>query len=63
MPHEIAETVPAEQHAADVDGDGDQDILAVCLEEKSIRISWLENTDGRGKFGPERPIVAGVTPF
>ena len=44
--------------AADLDGDGDEDVLAAIL---GGAIYWHENTDGRGSFGPQRTIttVAG----
>ena len=39
--------------AADVDGDGDIDVLAATGDEYPPRgkITWYENTDGRGTFG------------
>ena len=38
-------------YAADLDGDGDADVLsASALDDK---IAWYENTDGRGNFGPQ----------
>ncbi len=40
--------------AADLDGDGDDDVLSASYYED--RISWYENLDGRGGFGPEQSI-------
>jgi hypothetical protein len=39
---------------ADIDGDGDLDVLSVSQSES--RITWYENTDGQGSFGPRRII-------
>ena len=44
-----------ETHAADLDGDGDLDIL-VAISATGRQISWYENTDGLGHFGPRRGI-------
>ncbi len=39
---------------ADLDGDGDNDVLAACdLDDKIV---WFENTDGLGTFGTEQII-------
>ncbi len=46
-----------ETHAADLDGDGDLDIL-VAISATGRQISWYENTDGLGHFGPQR---AGIS--
>ncbi|MEZ6120063.1 MAG: FG-GAP-like repeat-containing protein [Pirellulaceae bacterium] len=40
--------------AADLDGDGDLDLL-VASEIDSL-VSWYENLDGRGEFGPQHII-------
>ena len=39
---------------ADVDGDGDMDVIASGRNESEI--SWFENTDGLGTFGPQQII-------
>ena len=39
-------------YAADVEGDGDMDVLTPS--------SWYENTDGSGSFGPEKLYAADV---
>ena len=38
--------------AADVDGDGDLDVLSASYRDD--KIAWYENTDGRGALGPSR---------
>ncbi len=38
----------------DVDGDGDNDVVAASFTRNTV--SWFENVDGRGTFGPERVI-------
>ena len=40
--------------AADLDGDGDQDVVSASADDD--KIAWYENTDGLGKFGPQRVI-------
>ncbi len=39
-------------YAADLDGDGDADVLSAMLYDG--KIIWFENSDGQGKFGPQR---------
>ncbi|HNO80431.1 MAG TPA: VCBS repeat-containing protein, partial [Phycisphaerae bacterium] len=41
--------------AADLDRDGDLDVLAGATVENEI--AWYENTDGRGSFGPQQIIT------
>ncbi|MEC8252998.1 MAG: FG-GAP-like repeat-containing protein [Planctomycetota bacterium] len=38
-------------YAADVDGDGDIDVLSASYTDD--KIAWYENTDGLGSFGPQ----------
>ncbi len=40
--------------AADVDGDGDLDVLSASLSDD--KIAWYENTDGAGTFGAQQVI-------
>ena len=40
--------------AADIDGDGDQDVLSASASDDTV--AWYENSDGRGSFGPRRVI-------
>lgn len=42
--------------AADIDGDGDLDIVGGSLEDHTI--GWYENTDGAGTFGDRQVISA-----
>ncbi len=44
--------------AADLDGDGDVDVLSAS--EGDDKIAWYENTDGLGTFGGQRIITATV---
>jgi hypothetical protein len=44
--------------AADIDGDGDEDILSAA--GYGDKVSWYENTDGLGTFGPELVIRANA---
>lgn len=43
---------------ADIDGDGDLDILATSFYAHTV--SWYENLDGQGSFGPQRLIATAV---
>ena len=43
--------------AADIDGDGDMDVLSASRSDS--KIAWYENTDGLGNFGSEN-IVASL---
>ncbi len=45
--------------AADLDGDGDQDVVASAFFGSTI--AWYENTDGAGAFGPEKLISTLTT--
>ena len=40
---------------ADLDGDGDQDVLSAS--DSDDKIAWYENTDGLGDFGPQQVIT------
>ena len=39
-------------YAADLDGDGDMDVVSASMNDDTI--AWYENTDGRGAFGHTR---------
>jgi uncharacterized repeat protein (TIGR01451 family) len=41
--------------AADLDGDGDLDVL--CADRLDDKVSWYENLDGTGNFGPEQLLI------
>ena len=44
-------------HAADIDGDGDVDVLSASYSLDNTDIAWYENTDGKGSFGEQRGIT------
>ena len=46
-------------YAADLDGDGDIDVLSASAGDK--KIAWYENTDGAGDFGPRKVITVDAT--
>jgi hypothetical protein len=41
-------------YSADIDGDGDQDVLSASASDNEI--AWYENTNGQGTFGDQRII-------
>lgn len=41
----------------DMDGDGDLDVISADVRVTRSRISWYENIDGLGSFGPARIIA------
>jgi len=43
---------------ADINGDGDMDVLSVCASDHTI--AWYENTDGEGNFGLQQLITAAA---
>ena len=46
---------------ADLDGDGDLDVLSLRLSiGRGPRLAWYENTDGAGSFGPQQVITTAV---
>ncbi|MED6334279.1 MAG: VCBS repeat-containing protein [Planctomycetota bacterium] len=45
-------------HSADLDGDGDMDVLATSWGND--RVTWYENTDGAGSFGPMQVITSSA---
>jgi hypothetical protein len=47
---------PLGLYSADVDNDGDMDILATSVNDN--KIVWYENVDGIGNFGPQNTIMA-----
>ena len=58
----ISEDLSGTEHAtaADLDGDGDLDVLASATDAYASRVVWFENLDGEGQFSPLREITADV---
>ena len=48
---------PQSVHAADLDGDGDLDILSASMDDD--KIAWYAN-DGFGQFGPQQVITTSA---
>jgi hypothetical protein len=46
--------------AADVDGDGDLDVLSASSYGNDSKIAWYQNTDGKGSFGPQQVVSTQV---
>ncbi len=44
-------------YACDIDGDGDNDVITCSTSFYDNKISWYENTDGNGLFGPQQIIT------
>ncbi len=44
--------------SADLDGDGDNDVLSASNGDN--KIAWYENTDGLGSFGPQQVITTSA---
>jgi hypothetical protein len=62
--HEIARSDvhrPLSVYAADLDGDGDADILSASFYDG--KIAWYENTSGSGTCGEQRVISVQTRPF
>ncbi len=45
--------------AADIDGDGDMDVLSASYSDN--KIAWYENTDGSGTFGTQQVITTNAS--
>ncbi len=43
--------------SADLDGDGDNDVVGTSRSWFDPYVSWYENTDGEGEFGPRQVLV------
>ena len=58
----ISEDLSGTEHstAADLDGDGDLDVLASATDPYASRVVWFENLDGDGQFSVAREITADV---
>lgn len=60
-PQQIIITSPShytDVYAADMDGDGDMDVLSASKNDN--RIAWYENTNGLGAFGPQQTITTNA---
>ncbi|MBD3869455.1 MAG: VCBS repeat-containing protein [Acidobacteria bacterium] len=47
--------VPEDVHAADLDGDGDDDLITATFDDDTV--GWYKNLDGAGSFGPLQVIT------
>ncbi len=47
-------------HAADLDGDDDLDLVSTSADPYDSDVSWYENVDGQGNFGPQQVITVEV---
>ncbi|MBR9847429.1 MAG: T9SS type A sorting domain-containing protein [Algicola sp.] len=45
-------------YAADLDNDGDMDVLSASIED--AKIAWYQNIDGEGTFGTQQIILVGA---
>ena len=46
---------------ADLDGDGDVDLLSASFIDKTV--AWYRNLDGLGSFGPEQVVTSAATGY
>ena len=51
----------ASVYVADMDGDGDMDILSASADDYDADVSWYENTDGLGTFSDQNVISAEIS--
>ncbi len=49
---------PKSVHLADLDSDGDLDVLSASARDD--RIAWHENLDGQGEFGPQQTLTTAT---
>lgn len=49
---------PQAVYAADIDDDGDLDVISASAMDN--KIAWYENTDGEGTFGPQQIITTNA---
>jgi hypothetical protein len=47
-------------HAADLDNDGDTDVISTLLEDFGGEVVWFENLDGNGSFSDKKVISTAV---
>ena len=55
-PLAVPTDAPQSAAAADLDGDGDLDLLTASFDDD--KLAWYKNTDGQGLFGPQQVISA-----
>ena len=48
---------PGSLDMADLDGDGDMDVLSAGNVKGKGKIAWYENADGKGDFGSKQVIT------
>ncbi|WP_083834437.1 T9SS type A sorting domain-containing protein [Aequorivita sublithincola] len=50
--------------ASDIDNDGDFDVVSTCIgnpiEQEDSKLSWFENINGQGGFGPEHILTTNT---
>ena len=49
---------PRDAHGADIDGDGDLDVISASISDD--KIVWYENLDGQGNFGNQNVISSSA---
>ncbi len=54
----INASLPNARSVMAIDMDGDNDLDVVSSSSGSVTVSWYENLDGQGSFGPQR-VIAG----
>lgn len=53
---DLSQVVPRAVSTADLDDDGDHDLLLAKAAEDTV--AWYRNTNGQGSFGPPQPVTA-----
>jgi len=58
LPISVNTNSPRSVYAADIDGDGDKDVLSASYDDD--KIAWYENIDGLGNFGQQKIITTSA---